>query len=194
IFVTRRGHAKLLDFGLVKLSPSKQPLSDGAPTMDIAEEHLTSPGSTLGTVAYMSPEQVRGQELDPRTDLFSFGAVLYEMATGAVPFAGNPSGLVFDAILNYAPVARTRLNPQLPPRLEEIIHQALEKERDLRYQHASEIRTDLHRLKRDSESSRVQVGRLARPRSWSAWRIVAAGCGLVSLAVLLIMGARWKGA
>ena len=194
IFVTSRGQAKVLDFGLAKLSLKAQPALDGAPTLEIDEEHLTSPGATVGTVAYMSPEQVKGQELDSRTDLFSFGVVLCEMATGMLPFRGDTSGLVFEAILNRAPVSPRRLNPQVPPRLEEIIHKALEKDRNLRYQHASEIRTDLQRLKRDSESARVQVGQLTTtPKRWSPWRILAAACGIAVIALLFVIGTRWRG-
>src|SRR5215813_14183924 len=165
IFVTKRGNAKVLDFGLAKLSLKTQQVSDGAPTLEIAEEHLTSPGATLGTVAYMSPEQVKGQELDSRTDLFSFGAVLYEMATGTLPFRGDTPGLVFDAILNRAPAEPVRLNPDLPLKLGEIIGKALEKDRNLRYQHAADIRTDLQRLKRDTESARVTVEQ-TKPPQW----------------------------
>jgi len=194
IFVTKRGHAKVLDFGLAKLSLKAQSVSEGAPTLEITDEHLTSPGSTLGTIAYMSPEQVRGKELDPRTDLFSFGSVLYEMATGALPFAADTSGLVFDAILNRAPVAPRRLNPQLPPRLEDVVTKCLEKDRDLRYQHASEVRTDLQRLKRDSESARLTLTQpTVQPKRWSRWRVLAAACGVAVVAILLVVGARWKG-
>ena len=202
IFVSPRGQAKVLDFGLAKLlaaEATSDPLVEAARTLSGSNDELTDSGSTVGTVAYMSPEQVRGQQLDARTDLFSFGTVLYEMATGQQAFTGHTAALTYDAILNRPPIAPARINPEIPPKVQEIIDKALEKDRDLRYQSASEFRADLKRLRRDMDSAamRVVLGSTSAATQAPRWRAlyplgIAVGIVIISLAVVFAIRG-WRG-
>jgi len=201
IFVSPRGQAKVLDFGLAKLlaaEATSDPV-EAARTLSGSNDELTDSGSTVGTVAYMSPEQVRGEQLDARTDLFSFGTVLYEMATGQQAFTGHTAALTYDAILNRPPIAPARINPEIPPKVQEIIDKALEKDRDLRYQSASEFRADLKRLRRDMDSAamRVVLGSTSAATQAPRWRAlyplgIAAGIVIISLAVVFAIRG-WRG-